>query len=108
MTFWLEGKPSTADPAGPERPDPRSLRSPPARPSTFAHRPRSRWPRASRSKASTMPSPWKDGVCARLGGGPDTGAGWKQILGRVNSYADLDPALLGRVEELIDFVAAPG
>ncbi|MGI8651694.1 MAG: DUF3097 family protein [Geodermatophilaceae bacterium] len=70
--------------------------------------PRSRWPRASRSKASTMPSPWKDGVCARLGGGPDTGAGWKQILGRVNSYADLDPALLGRVEELIDFVAAPG
>ena len=31
---------------------------------------------------------------------------WKQVLGRVGSFADLEPALLGRVEELIDFVTA--
>ncbi|MBA3367253.1 MAG: DUF3097 family protein [Geodermatophilaceae bacterium] len=52
--------------------------------------------------------PWKDGVCARLGWGPDTGAAWQQILGRVSSYSDLDPALLARVEELIDLVTAQG
>ena len=31
---------------------------------------------------------------------------WQRILGSVRSYRDLDPALLGRVEELIDFVTA--
>ena len=34
----------------------------------------------------------------------DIARGWKQILGRVRSYSDLEPSLLGRVEELIDFV----
>lgn len=34
----------------------------------------------------------------------DIGLGWKAILSRVRSYKDLEPALLGRVEELIDFV----
>ncbi|MDS2171717.1 MULTISPECIES: DUF3097 family protein [Nesterenkonia] len=34
----------------------------------------------------------------------DIAAGWKRILGTVSSYTDLEPALLGRVEELIDFV----
>lgn len=34
----------------------------------------------------------------------DVAQGWKRILGTVRSYADLEPALLGRVEELIDFV----
>ena len=32
--------------------------------------------------------------------------GWRRILGAVRSYADLEPALLGRVEELIDFTTA--
>ena len=32
---------------------------------------------------------------------------WKRILGTVDNYADLQPELLGRVEELIDFVTAP-
>ena len=32
--------------------------------------------------------------------------GWRWILGRVRDYRDLEPALLGRVEELIDFVTA--
>lgn len=36
----------------------------------------------------------------------DIAQGWKQILGRVRSYTDLEPSLLGRVEELIDFVSA--
>jgi len=34
----------------------------------------------------------------------DVAAGWKRILGRVRDYRDLSPALLGRVEELVDFV----
>ncbi|WP_218220059.1 DUF3097 family protein [Nesterenkonia sp. Act20] len=34
----------------------------------------------------------------------DIAQGWKRILGQVTSYADLEPSLLGRVEELIDFV----
>lgn len=36
----------------------------------------------------------------------DVADGWRRILAKVNSYRDLDPALLGRVEELIDFVTA--
>ena len=34
----------------------------------------------------------------------DIARAWKRILGTVRTYADLEPALLGRVEELIDFV----
>jgi hypothetical protein len=33
---------------------------------------------------------------------------WKRILSRVDSYTDLDPALLGPVESLIDFLTEPG
>lgn len=51
---------------------------------------------------------WKLGVCRRLGWPENTPAAWKRILASVNSYRDLDPALLGRVEELIDFVTMPG
>ncbi|GAA3234986.1 DUF3097 domain-containing protein [Actinocorallia longicatena] len=47
---------------------------------------------------------WKEGVCSRLGWPGDTRAAWKRILGGVKSWADLEPELLGRVEELIDFV----
>ncbi|CAN7398426.1 DUF3097 domain-containing protein [Knoellia sp. LjRoot47] len=54
---------------------------------------------------------WKHGICAHLGWPHDDQAdiarAWKQILGTVRSYADLEPSLLGRVEELIDFVTAP-
>jgi Protein of unknown function (DUF3097) len=52
--------------------------------------------------------PWKEGVLAAIGWPPDTAAAWRRILGRVHSYADLEPAFLGRVEELIDFVTTPG
>ncbi|MEI5674539.1 MULTISPECIES: DUF3097 domain-containing protein [unclassified Nocardioides] len=64
-----------------------------------------RWPDIPRSIE------WKKGVCQHLGwphrDQADIARAWKQILGRVSSYHDLDPALLGRVEELIDFVTAP-
>ncbi len=53
---------------------------------------------------------WKHGICEALGWPHDDQAdiarAWQQILGRVTSYADCEPALLGRVEELIDFVTA--
>ncbi|MFD7106830.1 DUF3097 domain-containing protein [Streptomyces celluloflavus] len=50
---------------------------------------------------------WKTGVCRALGWPPNTGAAWQRILSCVHSYKDVEPALLGRVEELIDFVTAP-
>jgi hypothetical protein len=53
---------------------------------------------------------WKRGVLAHLGWPHatqiDVAQGWKRILATVRSYTDLEPALLGRVEELIDFVTA--
>ncbi|HZB30698.1 MAG TPA: DUF3097 domain-containing protein [Streptosporangiaceae bacterium] len=51
--------------------------------------------------------PWKEGVIAALGWDLAPGEAWQRILSGVGSYADLEPALLGRVEELIDFVTAP-
>lgn len=38
----------------------------------------------------------------------NTPAAWKRILSKVDTYKDLEPELLGRVEELIDFVTLPG
>jgi hypothetical protein len=52
--------------------------------------------------------PWKEGVIARLGLRDTPGEFWRTLLGRVTSFADLDPALVGAVEELIDFVTSPG
>lgn len=49
---------------------------------------------------------WKLGVCQRLGVADPT-AMWRRILASVRSYADLEPALVGAVEQLIDFVTAP-
>jgi hypothetical protein len=55
---------------------------------------------------------WKHGICAALGWPHETQAdialAWKRILGTVRTYADLEPALLASVEELIDFVTEPG
>jgi len=51
--------------------------------------------------------PWKAGVVDALGAG-DEAEMWRRVRRAVRSYADLEPALLGRVEELIDFVTAPG
>jgi Protein of unknown function (DUF3097) len=52
--------------------------------------------------------PWKEGVLRALGWPPEVPAAWQRILRSVTSYADLEPELLGRVEELIDFVTASG
>lgn len=53
---------------------------------------------------------WKTGVLRRLGWPhatqADTAAGWRRIRSGVRHFGDLEPELLGRVEELIDFVTA--
>ncbi|HEV3066264.1 MAG TPA: DUF3097 family protein, partial [Streptosporangiaceae bacterium] len=63
------------------------------------------WPDVPRGQ------PWKEGVLRRIGWPAstpqDVAAAWRRILRAVTSYADLEPELLGRVEELIDFVTAP-
>ncbi len=60
------------------------------------------WPQVPRTVE------WKHGVCQSLGwphrDQADIARAWQRILGTVRSYADLEPAFLGRVEELIDFV----
>jgi hypothetical protein len=48
--------------------------------------------------------PWKAGVLEALGVQEPPGAFWRSLLGRVSTYADLEPALVGAVEQLIDFV----
>lgn len=61
-----------------------------------------RWPVIERGRS------WKAGVLQEWGyphsTPADIAAGWKQILGAVRSYQDLEPTLLASVEELIDFV----
>lgn len=63
---------------------------------------RERWPEVPRG------TDIKRGTLAALGwpheDQADIANGWKRILGRVRTYQDLEPALLGRMEELIDFV----
>ena len=53
---------------------------------------------------------WKIGILRELGWPAleqaDVARAWQRILASVRSYADLEPSLLGRVEELIDFVTA--
>jgi len=64
-----------------------------------------KWPTIPRSVE------WKKGVCQTFGwphrNQADIARAWQHILGRVTSFADLEPAFLGRVEELIDFVTTP-
>jgi hypothetical protein len=54
---------------------------------------------------------WKKGVCKALGWPhtqqADTARAWQRIRGRVRDWNDLEPALIGGVEELIDFVTRP-
>jgi hypothetical protein len=51
---------------------------------------------------------WKKGICQAFGWPHDSQAdiarAWKRILGQVRTFNDLEPELLGRVEQLIDFV----
>lgn len=54
---------------------------------------------------------WKVGVCRALGwpaeDQADIARAWQRILGRVTTFRDIEPALLGKVEQLIDFVTEP-
>jgi hypothetical protein len=54
---------------------------------------------------------WKHGICAALGwphrNQADIAAAWQRIRGSVRDWTDLEPELIGRVEELIDFVTQP-
>ena len=55
---------------------------------------------------------WKRGVCQAMGWPHATQAdiarAWRRIRTSVRDWNDLEPALIGRVEELIDFVTQPG
>jgi hypothetical protein len=50
---------------------------------------------------------WKHGICEALGWShadqADVAAAWQRILATVRDYRDLEPQLLARVEQLIDF-----
>jgi len=58
------------------------------------------WPQVPKGQ------PWKEGICAALDAG-EPAAFWRRLLRSVNSYADLEQPLVGAVEQLLDFVAAP-
>jgi hypothetical protein len=64
----------------------------------------SAWPAVPRGED------WKRGVCRALGWPhtqkADIARAWQRIRGRVRDWNDLEPVLIGRVEELIDFVTA--
>jgi hypothetical protein len=59
------------------------------------------WPEVPRGE------PWKEGVLARVGYPGEPWQFWKQLLGKVSSWTDLEPPLIGAVEQLIDFVTEP-
>lgn len=54
---------------------------------------------------------WKTGILKAFGWPhatkEDIGLGWQKLLGAVRTYADLEASLLGRVEEVIDFLTVP-
>lgn len=58
------------------------------------------WPQVPRGV------PWKAGVIEALGWPFDEREAWNHILGKVRGIGDVEPALSGRVEQLIDFVTA--
>ena len=47
--------------------------------------------------------PWKETVATHLGA-PDVPTAWRKVRAAARSWTDLEPALLGPVEALIDFV----
>jgi hypothetical protein len=51
--------------------------------------------------------PWKETVATHLGAA-DVRAAWQRVRAAARSWTDLEPALLGPVEALIDFVTEPG
>jgi Protein of unknown function (DUF3097) len=64
------------------------------------------WPKVPRHME------WKHGACQALGlphaDLADIARAWRRVRSSVRDWNDLEPALIGRVEELIDFVTQPG
>jgi hypothetical protein len=64
-----------------------------------------KWPEVPRGQD------WKTGILKAFGwphaSKEDIGLGWQKLLGAVRTYADLEASLLGRVEEVIDFLTVP-
>ncbi|MGV1038008.1 MAG: DUF3097 family protein [Candidatus Nanopelagicales bacterium] len=56
------------------------------------------WPAVPRGQ------PWKAGVLRAIGWDRDERLAWRRIINSVSTYTDIEPSMLGRVEELIDFV----
>ncbi|MEP6623926.1 MAG: DUF3097 family protein [Acidimicrobiia bacterium] len=54
-----------------------------------------------------MGTPWKEGICAALGV-PDPPRFWQKLLAVVQDWSDVDQSLVASMEQLIDFVTAPG
>lgn len=61
-----------------------------------------KWPHIPRGQS------WKHGICAAMGwpheDQADIARAWQHILGQIRNWHDLEPSVIGRVEELIDFV----
>ncbi len=55
----------------------------------------SAWPEIPRGED------WKTGICDRLGWG-STFDGWKRVLSAASTFADLEPSLIGSVEQALD------
>ncbi len=60
-----------------------------------------RWP------AVPPGTPWKEGVIAALGSREEPRDFWRRVLAAVTDWTDLEPPLIGAVEQLIDFVTEP-
>jgi hypothetical protein len=50
-----------------------------------------------------MGIPWKQGLCDAIG--VELEGFWPKLRNSVKSFADLEPSLVGAVEQIIDFVA---
>lgn len=60
-----------------------------------------RWPDVPRGVS------WKEGLIAALGRDDDPADFWRMLLARVTDWTQLEPDVIGAVEELIDFVTEP-
>ena len=59
------------------------------------------WPDVPRGQ------PWKEGLLAAIGSNEEPARFWQRLLGAVDDWTQLEPQLIGAVEQLIDFVTEP-
>ena len=60
------------------------------------------WPEVPRGED------WKTGICLRLGWSDHPGMIWRRLLAAVSTFADLETAVVGAVEELLDALLPDG